>query len=71
VADEIRSILTNPLVVAVGECGLDFDRDFSPRPLQLACCEEQIKYESSPDSPLSYVEKYVMIWTDGISKDFH
>ena len=27
---------------AVGECGLDFDRDFSPRPLQEKALEEQL-----------------------------
>lgn len=30
----IRELARSPIVVAVGEAGLDFNRDFSPRPLQ-------------------------------------
>lgn len=31
---QLRLLLNEPRVRAVGECGLDFNRDFSPRPLQ-------------------------------------
>ena len=31
---EMRALLAHPEVVAVGECGLDYFRDFSPRPAQ-------------------------------------
>ncbi len=30
----IRELVQSPIVVAVGEAGLDFNRDFSPRPVQ-------------------------------------
>jgi len=30
----IRELVQSPIVVAVGEAGLDFNRDFSPRPIQ-------------------------------------
>jgi len=33
-ADVIRGLARSPTVVAVGEAGLDFNRDFSPRPIQ-------------------------------------
>lgn len=44
--DQLRQLASHPEVVAIGECGLDFNRDYSPRPeqeswfaaqLQLAC----------------------------------
>jgi TatD DNase family protein len=31
---ELRALHSHPEVVAVGECGLDYFRDFSPRPAQ-------------------------------------
>ena len=33
-ATVIRELAQSPIVVAVGEAGLDFNRDFSPRPIQ-------------------------------------
>jgi TatD DNase family protein len=33
-AGQLRTLLRNARVRAVGECGLDFNRDFSPRPVQ-------------------------------------
>ena len=38
----LRSLLKEPNVVAVGECGLDFNRDFSPRPQQEKVLEEHL-----------------------------
>ena len=38
----LRALLAEPEVRAVGECGLDFNRDFSPRPLQEKALEEQL-----------------------------
>jgi TatD DNase family protein len=42
VEDEIRELCARREVVAVGECGLDFDRDFSPRPAQVRAFEAQL-----------------------------
>src|SRR6185295_6443747 len=39
---EIADLARAPEVRAVGECGLDFDRDFSPRPAQEAAFEAQL-----------------------------
>lgn len=39
---ELREILAEARVVAVGECGLDYFRDFSPRPDQRRAFEAQL-----------------------------
>jgi TatD DNase family protein len=39
--DRLRSLLANPKAVAVGECGLDFYYDHSPREVQLRVLREQ------------------------------
>ncbi|APR82124.1 Deoxyribonuclease TatD [Minicystis rosea] len=39
---ELRELLARPEVVAVGECGLDYNRDFSPRDRQRASFEAQL-----------------------------
>lgn len=39
---QLRALLEQPRVQAVGECGLDFNRDFSPRPQQEKALEEQL-----------------------------
>lgn len=44
-ADSSRQLLElsqQPAVRAIGECGLDYNRDFSPRPDQLRALEEQL-----------------------------
>lgn len=41
-ADRLRSLSRLPEVKAIGECGLDFFRDFSPRKDQLRCFEAQL-----------------------------
>lgn len=40
---EMRELLAHPQVVAVGECGLDYFRDFSPRPAQRKAFERQLQ----------------------------
>ncbi|MBB4862390.1 TatD DNase family protein [Pseudomonas nitritireducens] len=41
-ARALRALLAEERVKAVGECGLDFNRDFSPRPQQEKAFEEQL-----------------------------
>ena len=43
---EMRALHAHPEVVAVGECGLDFNRDFSPRPAQRKAFERQLQLAS-------------------------
>lgn len=40
---ELRALHAHPEVVAVGECGLDYFRDFSPRPAQRKAFERQLQ----------------------------
>jgi TatD DNase family protein len=49
---EMRELHTHPEVVAVGECGLDFFRDFSPRPAQRRAFERQLQLGVETGKPL-------------------
>lgn len=48
----LKSLLADPKVVAVGETGLDFNRDFSPRPLQEWVFEQQLALAEETALPL-------------------
>jgi TatD DNase family protein len=49
---ELRSLLHQPEVVAVGECGLDYYRDLSPRDAQLRAFEWQLDIAAECGKPL-------------------
>ena len=49
---EMRALLARPEVVAVGECGLDYFRDFSPRPAQRRAFERQLQIAVDTGKPL-------------------
>ena len=49
---KIRILAKQPQVVAIGECGLDFNRDFSPRDAQLAVSNNNLF------SPVSWACRY-------------
>lgn len=53
----LRKLLVEPQVVSVGECGLDFDRDFSPRPAQETCYEAQLDLAVEIQKPLFLHER--------------
>lgn len=53
----LRAILAEPQVKAVGECGLDFNRDFSPRPLQEKALEEQLSLAADLQLPVFLHER--------------
>lgn len=49
---EMRALLAHDEVVAVGECGLDYFRDFSPRPAQRRAFEMQLQTAVDTGKPL-------------------
>ncbi len=49
---QMRALHAHPEVVAVGECGLDYNRDFSPRPAQRRAFERQLQIASDNGKPL-------------------
>jgi len=49
---ELRALHAHPEVVAVGECGLDYFRDFSPRPAQRRAFERQLQLAVDTRKPL-------------------
>lgn len=53
----LRELLQNPECVAVGECGLDFNRNFSPPQTQLEVFEKQIEMACSLQKPLFLHER--------------
>jgi len=48
----LAQLHTAPEVVAVGETGLDYHRDFSPRPAQLSAFERQLELAARCGKPL-------------------
>lgn len=49
---QLRELAQRPEVVAIGECGLDFNRDFSPRPQQEAAFEAQLALAAELQLPV-------------------
>ncbi|WP_286196638.1 TatD family hydrolase [Thalassotalea sp. G20_0] len=49
---ELKALFSEPEVVAVGETGLDFNRDFSPRPVQEKVFERQLELAIESGLPL-------------------
>jgi|SaaInl5LU_22_DNA_1037371.scaffolds.fasta_scaffold21845_2 TatD DNase family protein len=56
-ASQIRELLNCPEVVAVGETGLDFNRDYSPRQEQIASFEAQIELAADSGLPMFLHER--------------
>lgn len=55
---KIQEIITgNPKILAVGECGLDFDRMFSTRENQIRCLEKHIVLAETLKKPLFLHER--------------
>ncbi|MGH8765698.1 MAG: TatD family hydrolase, partial [Burkholderiales bacterium] len=48
----LRVLAQNPKIVAIGECGLDFNRNYSPHPVQEKWFEAQIELAVEIKKPL-------------------
>jgi TatD DNase family protein len=55
--DELRQLATNYHVVAIGECGLDFNRNFSPADIQLQVFEQQLQLAGELGLPVYLHER--------------
>jgi TatD DNase family protein len=55
--EELAELARAPEVKAMGECGLDFDRDFSPRPAQEAAFEAQLEMAAANGLPVFLHER--------------
>ncbi|WP_223668753.1 TatD family hydrolase [Kangiella shandongensis] len=53
----LRQLLSNDRVVAVGECGLDFNRNFSPQETQIDVFQQQLKLACELQKPLFIHER--------------
>lgn len=68
--NELRKLLKLSHVVSVGECGLDFDRDFSPRPIQEKCYRAQLELAVETDKPLFLHERSAFKRFNEITDDY-
>lgn len=55
--DQLRALTASDRVVAIGECGLDFNRDFSPRPVQEKWFEAQLELACDLNLPVFLHER--------------
>ena len=66
----LRKLLQRPHVVSVGECGLDFDRDFSPRPIQEKCYSAHLELAIETQKPLFLHERSAFKRFNEITDDY-
>ncbi len=52
VIDTLRELAADPMVAAIGETGLDFNRDFSPREVQERLFEQQLALAAETGLPV-------------------
>jgi TatD DNase family protein len=68
--EALRKLLSEDHVISVGECGLDFDRDFSPRPIQEKCFIAQLELAIAIQKPLFLHERAAFVRFNSIVDDF-
>lgn len=55
--EQLRQLAAHPQVVAIGECGLDFNRNFSPPDIQLQVFEAQLQLAAELELPVYLHER--------------
>ncbi len=55
--DELKAMCLNPAVKAIGECGLDFNRMYSPRDQQISAFEQQLELATELKLPIFLHER--------------
>ncbi|WP_138750906.1 TatD family hydrolase [Paenibacillus sinopodophylli] len=58
---QLRELAAMPQVVAIGECGLDYNRDFSPRDVQRKWFTEQVQLALDLNMPLFLHEREAFV----------
>ena len=66
----LKDMATHAQVVAIGECGLDFNRDFSPRPKQIEAFKQQLELAVELQKPVFLHERDAFDTQIEILKDF-
>ncbi|MBH43991.1 MAG: hydrolase TatD [Gammaproteobacteria bacterium] len=56
--EHIKKLLHNAHIVAIGECGLDYYREYSPKEKQLYCFEKHLEIASTTTKPLFLHERH-------------
>lgn len=69
-ANDLRLLAQADCVRAIGECGLDFNRDFSPRPDQRKALEEQLELAVELGYPVFLHEREASDTLRAILRDF-
>ena len=68
--DDLRTLCQHKRVVAVGECGLDFFRDVSPRQIQIEALKAQLELAVELALPVFLHERDALDETIGILEGF-
>jgi len=68
--ETIEELVKNEQVVAIGECGLDFNRDFSPRATQIKAFKQQLELAVEIGKPVFLHERDAFDTQYQILKDY-
>lgn len=69
--DELRSLLAHPKVIALGETGLDFYKNYSPHDVQIAHFRKQIELAKELNKPLIIHSRDAKDDTLGILSEYY